>query len=347
MKKQSLVRADIAAIDGYAPGEQPRDRKYIKLNTNENPYPFSPAVTKAIGKCLERARLYPDPNFTELRKTAAKIYRVRPEQILVGNGSDDCLTILTRTILGRGDIAAFPKPTYTLYRTLCQLQGCKYKEVPFPENFDLPAKDLLATKAKLFFFANPNSPTSTQVSAKTIEAFAKKTSGVVVVDEAYADFATENCLGLIRKGLPNVLLLRTFSKSYSLAGMRVGLALGPEVLIQELYKMKDSYNVNVLSQAAATAALLDQKHLKNNTAKIQATRKRLTRELEKRGFTVLPSQSNFLLARPADGCGKELYLKLKDNGILVRWFSPPELREWVRISIGSDAEINRLLTVIG
>ena len=340
------ARPNIQKMTGYIPGEQPGNKKIIKLNTNENPYPPSPAVKKSIDKLSGKLGLYPDPLCTELKETAAKLYGLNTNQVLPGNGSDDCLTIIVRTFLGQNDCAVWPQATYSLYKTLCEIQDCQYDEVPFPEDFSFPAKALLEKKAKVYFIANPNSPSGTFTPVDQILDFASKTDGLVVVDEAYADFAEENCLSLIRAGIPNILILRTLSKSYSLAGLRVGLALGHPDILAEMQKVKDSYNLGLISQAGAVAALSDQEYFNSCTQKIKASRAKLTNALLEKDYTVFPSQANFIYTRPPTGNGQELFELLKENGIFVRWFDKDGMREWLRISIGTDEEMDAVLKLL-
>ena len=342
----SYFRPDIDAMTGYAPGEQPRGDGYIKLNTNENPYPPSPRVLEAIRSgTTEALRRYPDPMAAAVCEKAAEVYGLRPENVLVGNGSDDLLTIIMRCFADRGDPVVCPMPTYTLYRTLTQIQGARPVEVAFPDDYSLP-DDLAGVEAKIVFLANPNSPSGTLVADDEVASLAASLRGVLVVDEAYADFAEGDCLGLVREH-PNVIVLRTFSKSFSMCGLRVGLALAPADLIAGMVKVKDSYNVNRLAAIAAAAALDDLDHMRANTERIKATRQRLTRALEEMGVFVFPSQANFVLARIPAASGKpsarDLYLQLKDRRILVRYFDQPRLDDCLRISIGSDEEIDVFL----
>ncbi|MEW6616765.1 MAG: histidinol-phosphate transaminase [Thermodesulfobacteriota bacterium] len=335
-------RKNIENMEGYQPGEQPQDGKYIKLNTNENPYPPSPKVAEAIKKEANISiRLYPSPMADSLRRKAAEVYGAKEENILAGNGADDLLSILVRSFVGKGDMVVIPTPTYTLYDTLVAIQEGKKLNVPFTEDFEIP-EGFVKRGAKLTFLANPNSPSGTFTPVKKIAGIAKELEGVLVVDEAYVDFASESAIPLINE-YPNIVVLHTFSKSFSLAGMRIGLAFANRNLIQGMAKIKDSYNLNRLSIAAATAALNDMPWMEKNVAKIKKTRGELSTSLAELGFKVYPSQSNFVLAKISGRNLKGIYEKLKRRGILLRYFDTPKLQDCLRITVGTDDEIARLL----
>ncbi len=337
-----FVRPAIRNMQGYVPGEQPQDQRYIKLNSNENPYPPSPEVARALQQAVnEDLRLYPDPVAHRLRDKAAAVYGLTPEQVLVGNGSDDLLTMLLRTFVGQGDLVTYPVPTYSLYDVLVAIQEGEAVRIPFPPDFSLPIQ-LADSKAKLTFLCHPNAPSGTLAPLSQVEELAQRVHGILVVDEAYVDFAAETALPLLHK-YSHVVILRTFSKSFSLAGMRIGLALGHPALINELLKVKDSYNVSRLSIVAAVAALEDYQWMQQNVAKICATRTRLTMALRELGYFVYDSQANFVLARLAGINQQSVYVGLKDKGILVRYFSSPDLFDCLRITIGTDEQIDRLL----
>jgi histidinol-phosphate aminotransferase len=342
MKKNLLVRKNIRKMSGYIPGEQPGKKRYIKLNTNENPYPPSPKVLDAIKtQGLSDLRLYPDPDLTPLIKKASKIYNVPENCILAGNGSDELLAIVTRVFVGEGDKVVYPHPTYTLYETLVHIQGAETVHVPFPEDFSLP-ENISSVKGKILFLANPNSPSGTGTKASKIERVAKKFQGIVVVDEAYVDFAEDTSLGLVKK-CDNVVVLRTFSKSFSLAGIRLGVSFAPPWITGEMKKVKDSYNVNRMSLAAGCAALGHISWMRRNVRKIIRTREGLTSHLRSLGFSVFPSGANFVLARVKGVSLKELYQELKKRKILVRYFDTEQLFDCVRITVGTDEEIDILL----
>ncbi len=342
--KVAWVRPAVAALEGYAPGEQPMaGSRVIKLNTNENPYPPSPAVKPAIEAELDRLQLYPPPDAAELRATAGRIFGVDPEGIVVGNGSDELLVLLLRTFVEPGAGVAWPVPTYSLYPTLAAVQGAVVREVPFPKNFNLPA-GLNSVEAALLIVCNPNAPSGTAVTTAPLCELARvRRDAVLVIDEAYADFADENALELVGAE-PNVVVLRTLSKSYSLAGLRVGFALTTPAMARELHKVRDSYNVDRLAQAGACAALEDQATFRHNRDRIRATRSRLREQLLMRGFEVEPSHANFVLARKPARSLEGLVAELRCDGILVRWFA--SLPDALRITVGTDDEIDALLAAL-
>jgi len=342
------VRPEIAAMDGYTPGEQPQAGKFIKLNTNENPYPPSPAIRVAIEEVLARGlQKYPDPMANAFRTRVAELLGLPgKEWILCGNGSDDILTICTRTFVGQGDLLRLPYPSYILYRTLAQLQGARWEEVRFnadwslPEAFGAPAPGL-----KLAFLPNPNSPTGTMVSREAILEFASRLPCPLLVDEAYGDFAEFHCADLIARN-EKIIVSRSLSKSYGLAGLRFGYLAAQPQLIEELIKMKDSYNCDALSIAAATAAINDQAWLAENRRKIVATRQRMTSGLAQLGFDVIPSQANFVWCTHPQRTAKDLYEQLKTAHVLVRYMSYAGWTPGLRISVGSDEQIDALLGLL-
>jgi histidinol-phosphate aminotransferase len=338
-------RKNIAALAGYVPGEQPRDENVIKLNTNENPYPPSPRVLAALRKATSRSlRLYPDPLADSLRAVAATVYGVKPENILAGNGSDEILSIIMRSFVGPQDRVAIPVPTYSLYDSLIAIQQGERITVDYPPDFSVP-EALASQNAALTFLCNPNSPSGTLVPLQDIERLARAVSGILVIDEAYVDFAESegaSTLPLIRQ-FPNLVVLRTFSKSFSLAGMRVGLAFASEEIISGMMKVKDSYNLNRLSLVAATAALRDMPWTTRNIRRIQQSRRQLSAGLRKMGFYVYPSHANFLMVRKKEQNLKDVYEKLKSKKILVRYFDVPGLQDSLRITVGTPQEIRALL----
>jgi histidinol-phosphate aminotransferase len=342
MSLVNFVRADILRMHGYTPGEQPRSADVVKLNTNENPYGPSPLVFESLQSATsgDRLRKYPDPLGTEFGSVVGQLFDCDPAGVVIGNGSDDILTILTRTFVPqRGLIASF-SPSYLLYRTLSELQGADYITTPFTADWDLPATWPLG-KANLTYLANPNSPSGTRVSNASIERLLAQLEGPLVVDEAYADFATDNAIALAKAG--RVIVTRTLSKSYSLAGIRFGFAITTPEVAREMNKVKDSYNCDVLSLVAATAALRDQEHLKTTRSKILATRQRLEKELTQRGYQVTPSQANFVWASKGQGQNQAIFEHLKSRNIFVRYMVYPGHGDGLRISVGTDEEINRLL----
>ncbi|HEX7669031.1 MAG TPA: histidinol-phosphate transaminase [Polyangiaceae bacterium] len=347
----SLFRANVERMSAYVPGEQPpHGAKVIKLNTNENPYGPSPSVGVAVAAELAdggaRLRLYSDPAALELRLAASEVTGMPIDQILAGNGSDELLALVVRAVVEPGETILYPSPTYVLYETLAEAQGAKIRTVPFGPDFSLP-RDLFAAEAKVIFVTSPNSPSGTSHPAKIIGELADSVPhALVVVDEAYADFADDNALELARTRA-NVVVLRTFSKSYSLAGMRVGLLFGASELVNGIGKIKDSYNLDRLAIVAAAAALRDQAWMKDNVARIRATRKRLTQGLTELGFDVLPSSANFVFARlGSEERASGAYRFLKEHGVLVRYFPRPLLSDALRITVGTDAEIDELLETL-
>ncbi|OGV36227.1 MAG: histidinol-phosphate transaminase [Lentisphaerae bacterium GWF2_45_14] len=340
----SYFRPEIDEMEGYVPGEQPKGMTFIKLNTNENPYPPSPEVEKLLKSCdFARLRLYPDPLCTELREAAAELYGVRGENIIIGNGSDDILTIAIRSFTSDKKPLGCMTPTYSLYKVLARIQGAECKEVKLNGDFSLP-ENLLeqASGTGLFIFARPNAPTGNSFPIELIEKFCAGFDGAVMIDEAYADFARENCLGLVGK-YPNVIICRTLSKSYSLAGARLGLAVASPEIIAGMMKVKDSYNVNMLTQKIAAAAIRDQAYFTEITGKIKKTRKRLNEELRKLSFAATESETNFLFVSPPDGDGEKYYEYLRKSLILVRYFPGDMTGHCVRITVGTDDETDKLL----
>ena len=342
---QSLLRKNIEDLEGYTPGEQPKQADLIKLNTNENPYPPSPRVSAAVRKELTSAlRLYPDPVALELRKRAAVLYNVRPENVMAGNGSDELLSILMRCYVGEGDCVSYPVPTYSLYETLIAIQGGQSLTVPYPDNFAIPAP-LYSQSSKVTILCNPNAPSGTLEPVGEIARLARSVAGLLIVDEAYIDFADadETAIALVKR-FPNLVVLRTFSKAFSLAGMRVGLAFGSEDIVRNMLKVKDSYNLCRLSLVAAVAALEDVEWMQRNVGRIQRTRRTLIRGLRKLGFEVQPSQANFVMAKLGSDSIRWLHDGLRDRGILVRFFDTPDLQNMMRVTVGRPQEIRALLT---
>jgi histidinol-phosphate aminotransferase len=337
-----FLRGKIRAMAGYTPGEQPQGDGIIKLNTNENPYPPSPLAIDAMMAVLrsDRLRKYPDPLGTAFRKTAAKLYDVDPDCIFIGNGSDDILTILTRSFVPERGLVVSPTPSYLLYATLADIQGARFIGVPFTKDWRLPSP-WPKPNAHLTIVPNPNSPTGTVVPNDALANLSKELCGPLVVDEAYVDFADTHAISLTR--LPNVVVTRTLSKSYSLAGLRFGFGIARPELVREFVKVKDSYNCDALSLAGAQAALEDQDYLRQTHAKIIATRTRMATELARMGFDVLPSQANFVWTTRSDKPVKPIFEELKSRRILVRYMNYADWGDGLRISVGTDAEIDQLL----
>jgi histidinol-phosphate aminotransferase len=343
----SYFRPEIERMSGYVPGEQPQGGKFIKLNTNENPYPPSPAVGRAIAAVLERGlALYPDPVASAFRRRAGEVLGVDPEWILCGNGSDDILTIVTRALVGQGQYLRLPYPSYILYKTLAQLQGACAEEVFFEpdwalaEKFSAPRADL-----KLVFLPNPNSPSGTLVPPERVLAMAERLDCPLLVDEAYVDFSDCNCLALVAKN-EKIMVSRSLSKSYALAGLRFGFLVAQPHLIEQFTKVKDSYNTSALAIAGATAAIDDQNWLAANRAKILATRRRLVEGMRALGFATVESQANFVWNPHPEIPVKPLFEKLKARQILVRYMDYSGWGDGLRISVGSDGQIDACLSAL-
>lgn len=332
---------------GYTPGEQPQGGKFIKLNTNENPYPPSPAVARAITAILERGLgRYPDPMADAFRRRAGEVLGFEPNWILCGNGSDDLLTILTRAFVGQGQTLRLPYPSYILYQTLAQLQGATGEEVWFERGWSLPDKFAgAAADLRLAFLPNPNSPSGTVVPPERVLELAERLPCPLVVDEAYADFAAENCLELVRRS-DKVIVTRSLSKSYALAGLRFGFLVAQPHVVEQLVKVKDSYNCDALSIAGATAAIDDQAWLKATTAKIVATRARLTEGMRQLGFASVESQANFVWNPHPMVPVKPLYERLKASQVLVRYMNYAGWGDGLRISVGSDDQVDACLALL-
>ena len=332
----------IDRMAGYVPGEQPLDGGFIKLNTNENPYPPSPRVLEAIAGALgDRLRLYPDPVGSAFREVAASLHGVAPDMILAGNGSDDLLTILTRAFVGPGDVVAYPTPSYILYRTLAEIQGARPVEVPFGLDWTLGPARFARLGARVVFIANPNSPSGTSLPPQQLGEIARAVDCPVVVDEAYVNFADHDAVGLIKEH-PNVIVLRTLSKGYSLAGLRLGYLIARPDVVQGLTKVKDSYNCDTLSLVGATAALEDQAYLARVTARIRATRARLASAMKGRGYEVPESLANFVWCTGGPPAAVT-YDALKARKILVRLMRYPDQPDGLRITVGTDLEVDKLL----
>jgi histidinol-phosphate aminotransferase len=338
------VKEHILRLKAYEPGVQPEEgQRVIKLNTNENPYPPSPWVEEAIREESDDAlRLYPDPRSRRLRETAAALYGVEPQQILCGNGSDEILGILLRTFTTRGDPIGYYEPSYSYYKTLGAIHALDLIPEPLgedPLHPPLPAQ----RDVRIFFLTNPNSPMGFALPPEFVLRLAEHIQGIVVVDEAYVDFSRWNCLSLIRKS-PNILVTRSLSKSYSLAGLRIGFAVGEQRWVEQMDKVRDHYNLNRIAQAAACVALRDQRHFQENRDRVLKTRARFRRALEHLGLDTFPSDANFVFAKLASPeAASRVFRALSERGILVRYFPQDGLDRGLRISVGTDDEMDRLL----
>jgi histidinol-phosphate aminotransferase len=362
----NLIRPLVRDLHAYVPGEQSKIKGLIKLNTNENPYPPSPRVLAAVQAAVDgRLRLYPNPTAEKLRAKLAKLHGCAPENIVVGNGSDEVLALAVRCFVESLHNAKYNyrsvrpvkatvqyfTPGYSLYPVLADIHGAAKNAVALNPDFSMPGiKELKRGKqwdfnAALTFITTPNAPGGRGYKTSELEKLCGAQNGVVVLDEAYVDFADENALKLALK-FPHVLAARTFSKAYSLCFQRVGYFVGHAELIAALDKIRDSYNVNGLGQIAAEATLDDLDYYRANFKKIIATREWLSGELTKLGFRVLPSQTNFILAKPPIFPANEWLQKLRDAKILVRWFSAPEVKDYLRITIGTPAEAEALAAAV-
>ncbi len=346
------LRKNIAEMAGYVPGFQPQEAGWIKLNSNENPYPPSPKVVAAIIAELagggENLRKYPDATSKQAREIAARLYGFEPDWLIMANGSDELLNNLIRAFVGEGEEVGYVHPSYSYYATLAEIQGARIRTFGLTDDFriaDFPAR----YDGKIFFLTSPNAPLGFAFDNSYIEELAQRCAGMLVVDEAYVDFTDLNALDLV-KNYPNVIVTRTFSKSYSLAGMRLGLAVARPEVIAGLDKIRDHYHLDRLALVAASAALLDQEYLEQTVGRVRNVRDCFSRSLRKLGYQVIPSHGNYIFASPPDGDGKRVYDALFARKILVRYFTDPLLKHGLRISIGTRDEMETLrqaLTEIG
>jgi histidinol-phosphate aminotransferase len=343
-----MFREAIEQMAPYTPGEQPRPgQRLIKLNTNENPYPPSPRVKAAIIKAAGQSlRLYPPPRADELVNAAARLYGISREMILAGNGSDELLAMLFRATLACGDKVAYALPTYSLYDTLAVIQEARVAAVPLAPGFVQPLAALAAARAALTIVCNPNSPCGSLAAPAQLEELARRLdSRLLAIDEAYVDFAASNALSLVKR-YPNVIVLRSFSKSFSLAGMRLGLCFGQPPIIEELLKVKDSYNLNRLAVSAGAAALADIGWMRRNVERVKRVRAITEKRLRQMGFEVPPSQANFVLARIQGHDMAAVAAGLRRRGILVRHFPKSVFHDSLRISIGTPAQMDALFKAL-
>jgi histidinol-phosphate aminotransferase len=343
----SYIRCQVERMAGYVPGEQPKVPGLIKLNTNENPYPPSPKVLDAIRAGIDGSlRLYPDPTASVLRQKLGNMHGFDPDEVIIGNGCDDILNLCVRAFSGECEKLAYFWPSYSLYPVLANIQGATQVELPLNEDFQIETHPALLAKlagVKLVFITQPNAPSGVWLQKVELQRVIEETNGVVVIDEAYVDFAADNCLDFARE-YENVIVARTFSKAFSFAGMRVGWAAGPKELIAALNKVKDSYNVNRLSQVGAEATLDDWAYFENNVQRIRTTRQRVIGKLAEWKFFVYPSQTNFVFARPpAPLAARQWFEQLRERKILVRWWDADRIRDFIRVTIGTDEEMDKFL----
>ena len=339
----------IRALTPYTPGEQPKDRQFIKLNTNENPYPPSPAALEAVRQGADASlRLYPDPEAAVLRQALAKRYGVGENQIFVGNGSDEVLAFAFQAFFDEGAEIVFPDITYSFYPVYANLFGIQCRTVALNDDFTVPVDKLCGGNAGVVI-ANPNAPTGIELPQSDIVRILEANPDVaVIVDEAYVDFGGTSAVALIDK-YPNLLVVQTFSKSRALAGMRVGFAFGSENLIAAMNCVKNSFNsytLDRLALAGAAAAVADEDYFQTQCAKVIATRERTAETLRRNGFTVYPSKTNFIFVSHPTVAAKELFAGLRERGILVRYFDAPRIDNCLRVSIGTDADMDAFLTAM-
>ena len=337
-----------STLEAYTPGEQPKDMKYIKLNTNESPFAPSPSVIAAVNASeVEKLRLYPDPEGSELKGAIAELYGVGKENVFISNGSDEILNFTFMSFFDSKGVV-FPEISYGFYKVYADLYGVDYRMVPLAEDFSINYKDYLSV-GKNVVIANPNAPTGMTLSLSEIEEIVKSNSNsLVLIDEAYVDFGGESCIALTKK-YDNLLVCCTYSKSRSLAGARLGFAIGNEAIIGDLEKIKYStnpYNINRLTMVAGLAAIKDNDYYMNNCHIIEENREYTKCQLEKLGFSVLPSKANFIFAKSDKIGGEKLYLALKARGILVRHFTKESIKEYNRITIGTKDDMKALVTAV-
>jgi histidinol-phosphate aminotransferase len=346
----TFFRSAIAKMQGYTPGEQPKPgTPVIKLNTNENPYPPSPKALKVLRSLdSEWLRRYPDPYSRDFCRAVSEALAVPDDWIIVTNGSDDMLNILIRACAeGKERKVVYPMPSYVLYRTLASLQAAEVVEVPYGLDYCLPIDELVAANGAVTLIATPNSPSGHIVPLKDLRQLAGKISGILAIDEAYVDFADYSALSLVRE-FDNVIILRTLSKGYSLAGLRLGFGIANPQLISGLFKVKDSYNVDAIAILVGTAAMNDQEYKNTCANRVKRSRAKLAVDLKLVGCDVRDSQGNFLLVTPPNNKNKAaaIYQFLKEQNILVRYFNLPGLDNKLRITIGTEEQNQKLLRAI-
>ena len=342
----------VQTLTPYVPGEQPQMQRLVKLNTNESPYGPSPKALAAIeGQNNEDLRLYPDPEGAGLKQAIAKLHGLNPNQVFLGNGSDEVLAHVFAGLLKHSKPVHFPDITYSFYPVYCKLFGIDYRTVPLGNNFELNISDYKTPNGGIIF-PNPNAPTGRSIARSEIESLlSQNTDSVVVIDEAYVDYGTESCIPLLRGSTcpENLLVVHTLSKSRALAGLRVGFAVGHSALIEGLERVKNSFNsypLGRLAQAGAIAAIEDQAHLEQSSAKVIQTRTQLVSELATLGFETLPSTANFIFTRHPKHAGAKLYQALRDKGIIVRHFKLPRIDDFLRITIGTDEQSGELVSAL-
>lgn len=349
----SFFRSNVDAMTGYIPGEQPKPgTPIIKLNTNENPYPPSPKAIAVLRELdPEWLRRYPNAYANPFREAVSEVLDVPMDWIIVGNGSDELLNVVIRACAEPGRSVVYPMPTYVLYRTLAEMQPAEAIEIPYPDDYRLPVEALFAAQGAVTFIASPNSPSGHSVPLDDLRQLATGLSGILVVDEAYVDFAEETALPLVQE-FNNVMVMRTLSKGYSLAGLRLGFGIANPQLLSGLFKVKDSYNVDAIAALVGAAAMRDQAYKNECAEKIKLSRSKLATHLQELGFQLWHSQANFLLVQPPvrasnpSSTAESIYLALKEKGILVRYFKQPGLSDKLRITVGTDTQNQALLEAL-
>jgi histidinol-phosphate aminotransferase len=343
----SYFRPSVDAMTGYIPGEQPKPgTNIIKLNTNENPYPPSPTAMSVLRSLdSEWLRRYPNPFANDFRTAISEVLNVPIDWIIVGNGSDEILNIVIRACAEGQRSIVYPTPTYVLYQTLAAMQPAEVIEIPYGENNRLPIAELIAANGAVTFIASPNSPSGHTVSIEDLRQLASQLSGVLLIDEAYVDFALETALPLVKE-FENVMISRTLSKGYSLAGLRLGFGIANPQLLSGLFKVKDSYNIDAIACAVGAAAIYDQAHKNQCIEKVKASRSQLAVDLKQFGFEVPETQTNFLLVTPPNNNAESIYLGLKERGILVRYFKQPSLDNKLRITVGTEEQNHTLIEAL-
>ena len=340
-----LIVSWVEELAPYVPGEQPQTQGWVKLNTNENPYPASPKIAQSILEQIDLLRLYPEPTSQALRSAIAQQFDLSSNQVIIGNGSDNILDMITRSFVGLGQ-AGHTVPSYSLYPVVVALSGGDLLNISFEESMELPVDAIAKTPASVFFLTNPNAPTGVCFSLESIEAVLKKIKGILVVDEAYIDFGGQSAIPLLQS-YDNLIVVQTFSKSYSLAGLRVGYALASPKIIQVLDRVRDAYNVDRIAQSIAKVALEDRSHFEANCERIIQTRSQSEAFLKSLDWFTYPSSANFLFTQPKDAQGAtgpevavSLFEYLKSKRILVRYFgSHPLTCSFLRVSIGTDNQM--------
>lgn len=341
----NYFRPSVDRMTGYKPGEQPKPgTSIIKLNTNENPYPPSPQALEVLrnfdGELLRR---YPDSLAKEFCQAVSEVFGVPRDWIIVGNGCDELLNILIRACAEGSDRpVVYPTPTYILYHTLAAMQPAQVIEIPYPDDFQLPMKEIIQAQGAVTFIASPNSPSAHIVPLEDLRSLAQQLSGILVVDEAYVDFGIGSALPLLEE-FENVILLRTLSKGYGLAGLRLGFGLAHPRLLSGILKVKDSYNVDIVAMLVGAAAIRDQSYKNNCAEKVKESRAQLITDLRNLGFVVRDSHTNFVLAKPPAGDAEQLFLTLKERGIFVRYYKEPRIDDKLRITVGTPEQNQVLL----